>query len=156
MSNWLTLVWVWIREILVVLPCYLFHVGKHICLSHDVYVIGAAWWTMMSIETGVGHLVQRTGDGQAQVGYSVAEWSRGQVTLSTLCTRRWGAHISWFSLKTKVGGLFWLASKSMATVCQWFGFKTTVMISYFDPQNQGWQFGDLGLKIIVTISLFGS
>jgi hypothetical protein len=35
-------------------------------------VTGAAWWPMMSIETGVGELMQRTGDGQAQVGYSVA------------------------------------------------------------------------------------
>jgi hypothetical protein len=35
-SNWLALVWIWIRETLVVLPCYLFHVEKHICLSREV------------------------------------------------------------------------------------------------------------------------
>jgi hypothetical protein len=35
----------------------------------------------MRIEAGVGDLVQRTEDGQAQVGYSVAERSRGLVML---------------------------------------------------------------------------
>jgi hypothetical protein len=40
----------------------------------------------MRIMVGVGDLVQRTGDGQAQVGYSVAEWSRGRVTLCAVCT----------------------------------------------------------------------
>jgi hypothetical protein len=45
----------------------------------------------MRIEARVGDLVQKTGDGQAQVGYSVAGRSRGQ-----------GAQVSWFSLKTMV------------------------------------------------------
>jgi hypothetical protein len=35
---------------------------------------------------GVGDLVQKTGDGQAQVGYSVARRSRGRVTLCVICT----------------------------------------------------------------------
>jgi hypothetical protein len=48
------------------------------------------------IVSGVGDLVWRTGDGQGQVGYSVARQSRGQVTLY--------ARISWFGLKTKVDG----------------------------------------------------
>jgi hypothetical protein len=30
-----------------------------------------------------------------------------------------------------------LASKLVVMVCQWFGLKTTVMISWFGPQNQG-------------------
>jgi hypothetical protein len=30
-----------------------------------------------------------------------------------------------------------LASKPMVTVCQWFGHKTTTMVSWFGPQNQG-------------------
>jgi hypothetical protein len=49
-------------------------------------------------------------------------------------------------------GFFGLASKLMATICQWFGLKTTVMVSWFGPQNQGLRFGDLGLKITATIS----
>jgi hypothetical protein len=35
---------------------------------------------------GVGDLVQKIGDGQAQVGYSVARRSRGRVTLCVICT----------------------------------------------------------------------
>jgi hypothetical protein len=57
---------------LVVLPYYLFCVAKCICLSHDVLVTNAAWWVVTRIEAGVGDLVQRTKDGQAQIGYSVA------------------------------------------------------------------------------------
>jgi hypothetical protein len=40
----------------------------------------------MRIEAGVGDMVQRIGDGQAQVGYSVARRSRGRVKLCTVCT----------------------------------------------------------------------
>jgi hypothetical protein len=40
----------------------------------------------MRIEARVGDLVQRTGDGQAQVRYSVAGRSRGRVTLCAVCT----------------------------------------------------------------------
>jgi hypothetical protein len=47
-----------------------------------------------------------------------------------------------------------LASKLVVTVCQWFGLKTTVMVSWFRPQNQGRRFGDLGLKITLMISWF--
>jgi hypothetical protein len=44
-----------------------------------------AWRAVTRIEAGVGDLVQRTGDGQALVEYSVAERSRGQVMLCTVC-----------------------------------------------------------------------
>jgi hypothetical protein len=47
-----------------------------------------------------------------------------------------------------------LASKLMTMVCKWFGLKTTVMVFWFGPQNQGRRFGDLGLKIITMISWF--
>jgi hypothetical protein len=56
----------------VVLPYYLSYVEKHVCLSRGVQVTGAAWRTVTRIMTGVGDLVQRIGDGQTQVGYSVA------------------------------------------------------------------------------------
>jgi hypothetical protein len=53
--------------------------------------------------------VQRTVDGKRQVGYSVVGRSRGRVTLCAVCTapctRRRGAWVSWFGLKTKVDGL---------------------------------------------------
>jgi hypothetical protein len=41
----------------------------------------AAWRAATRIEAGVGDLMQRTGDGQAQIEYSVAGRSRGRVTL---------------------------------------------------------------------------
>jgi hypothetical protein len=40
----------------------------------------------MRIKAGVEDLVQRTGDGQAQVEYSVAERSRGRVMLCVVYT----------------------------------------------------------------------
>jgi hypothetical protein len=48
-----------------------------------------------------------------------------------------------------------LASKPVATVYQWFGLKTTAMLSWFGPQNQGLRFDDLGLKITAMVSWFG-
>jgi hypothetical protein len=42
---------------------------------------GAVWRAAMRIVAGVGDLVQRIGDSQAKVGYSVARRSGGQVTL---------------------------------------------------------------------------
>jgi hypothetical protein len=125
-----------------VLPYYLFRVEKHVCLSCDVYVIGAAWWTTMRIEVEVGDLVQRTGDGQAQVGYSVVRQSRGRVTLCTVFTvhketmsagflvqpqnqgrrflpvwpQNWWLRFLWFGLKiTRLGFPVW-ASKPTAMV----------------------------------------
>jgi hypothetical protein len=44
------------------------------------------WQTVMRIMTGVGDLVQRTEDGQAQAGYSVVGRSGGRVTLCAVCT----------------------------------------------------------------------
>jgi hypothetical protein len=49
---------------LIVLPLSLFHLENHVCLSRGVYVAGAAWWAAMMIITGVGDLMQRTGDGR--------------------------------------------------------------------------------------------
>jgi hypothetical protein len=62
------------------------HVENHVCLSRGVQVAGAAWRAATRIVTGVGDLVQRTGDGQAQIRYSVAGRSRGCVTLCVVCT----------------------------------------------------------------------
>jgi hypothetical protein len=45
----------------------LVRVGNCVCLSHGVQVVGA-----MRIVTGVGDLVQSTGDGQAWVEYLMA------------------------------------------------------------------------------------
>jgi hypothetical protein len=49
-------------------------------------VTGAAWRAATRIVTGVGDLVQRIRDSQAQVGYSVVGRSRGLVTLCAVYT----------------------------------------------------------------------
>jgi hypothetical protein len=52
---------------------YHVRVENHIYLSYGVKVTGATWWVMMRIVAGVGDMVQKTADGQAQVRYSVIE-----------------------------------------------------------------------------------
>jgi hypothetical protein len=47
-------------------------VENRVYLSHGVHVASAAWRAVMKIVARVRDLVQRTGNGQAQVGYSVA------------------------------------------------------------------------------------
>jgi hypothetical protein len=70
----------------VVLPYLLSCVKNRVCLSRGVQVAGAAWRVVTRIVTGVGDLVQRTGDDQTQVGYSVIGRLRGRVTLCAVCT----------------------------------------------------------------------
>jgi hypothetical protein len=47
-----------------VLLLSLFRLENHVCLSHGVQVVGAAWRAATRIVVGVGDLVQRTGDGR--------------------------------------------------------------------------------------------
>jgi hypothetical protein len=61
-------------------------VEKHVCLSCDVYMTGAKWWTMTKIKAGIGDFGQMTRDGQVQVRYSVVERLRDRVTLCAVCT----------------------------------------------------------------------
>jgi hypothetical protein len=49
-------------------------------------VTSAAWRVAMKIETKVGDMVQRAGDDQTHVGYSVVGRLRGRVTLCVVCT----------------------------------------------------------------------
>jgi hypothetical protein len=42
----------------------LFRSENRVCLSHGVQVAGAAWRAAMRTVSGVGDLVQRTGDGR--------------------------------------------------------------------------------------------
>jgi hypothetical protein len=49
---------------LIVLPLSMFCLENRVCLSHGVQVAGATWCAAMRIVTGVGDLVQRTGDGR--------------------------------------------------------------------------------------------
>jgi hypothetical protein len=49
-----------------------------------------------------------------------------------------------------------LASKPLATVSLGLASKPVARVSRFGPQNQQLRFGDLGLKITVAVSWFGS
>jgi hypothetical protein len=93
----------------------LFHLENHVCLSRGVQVAGAAWCAATRIMTGVGDLVQRTGDGRI-----------GQVLVGRAIERSGGAV---YSLHHACGddehGFLGLALKPRSTVCEWFGLKTT-------------------------------
>jgi hypothetical protein len=62
----------------------------------------------------------------AQVGYSVAERSRGWLAPCAVCT----VHVD-----TRSAG-FLVELQNQATVCEWFGLETTRTVSHrFGPQN---------------------
>jgi hypothetical protein len=121
----------------------LFRLENCVCLSRSVQVAGVAWRASMRTVAGVGDLVQRTGRWSHRSG---TQWPGGQEVgwrhvRSAPGTWRLGARVSWSSLKTNVDGLsvvwpqnHWdgfssvCASKPMATVCEWFGLKTTRMV----------------------------
>jgi hypothetical protein len=92
----------------------------------------------------------------AQVGYSVAGLSRGQVALCAVCTVHVETRSASFlgepqnqgqrfvsGLASKPPGRFLigLGSKPMVTVCEWFGLKTTQTV-----------FTSLASKLVVTVS----
>jgi hypothetical protein len=71
---------------MVLLPLPLYRVENRVCLSRGVQVVSAAWRAATRIVVGVGDLVQRIGDDQALVGYSVAGRSGSRMTLCAVCT----------------------------------------------------------------------
>jgi hypothetical protein len=66
---------------------------------------------------------------------------------STIC--------EWFGLKTTRTVFSDLASKPVATVVSGLATKPVATVSQVGHQNRQLRFGDLGLKITVTISWFG-
>jgi hypothetical protein len=70
----------WFHHIILV------RVENCVCLSRGVQVAGAIWRVVTRIVAEVGDLVQRTGDGQAQVGYLVTGRSGGRVMSYAVCT----------------------------------------------------------------------
>jgi hypothetical protein len=58
---------------LIVLHLSLFHLEKHVFLSHGVQVVGASWRVAMRIVAGIGDLVQRTADGRT--GRVLSGWT---------------------------------------------------------------------------------
>jgi hypothetical protein len=68
----------------VVLPLLSFLDGESCFLG--VQVMGVTWRAALMIMAGVGDLVQRTEDDQAQVRYSEARQLRGRVILCAVYT----------------------------------------------------------------------
>jgi hypothetical protein len=116
--------------------CYItfVHMENRVCLSRGVQVAGATWWAATRIVAGVGDLVQRIRDDQAQVRYSVAGQSGGRVTPCVIYT----VHI-----ETRRAG-FLVEPQNQC----W-------QVFLFGPQNRQLRFGDFSIKITAIISLFG-
>jgi hypothetical protein len=99
------------------------------------------------IEAGVGDLMQRTEDGQAQVEYSVVERSRGQVTLCMVYTMH--------KETRSAGFLVWPQNQGRQFLPVW-PQNRWLRVSQFRPQNRQLWFGDLGHKITATAFWFMS
>jgi hypothetical protein len=82
----------------------------------------------MRIEAGVGDLVQRTGDGEAQIGYSVVRRSRGQVTLCAVYTMHKEMRSMSFLVQPQNEGRRFLPvwPQNQWLRFLWFGLKTTL------------------------------
>jgi hypothetical protein len=92
----------------------------------------------MRIVAGVGDLVQRTWDGQAQFGYSVAGRSRGRVTRCAVGTVHKETRSVGFLVEPQNQGR-WISRFGPQNRQLWFGdlgHKITAMVSWFRPQNQ--------------------
>jgi hypothetical protein len=87
--------------------------------------------------------MQRTGDRQAQVGYSVAGRLGGRMTLCAVCTVHKEMRSVDFLVEPQNQGRQFISGfdKTTGMVCRWFGFKTTGTIS-----------PDLASKLMATVS----
>jgi hypothetical protein len=94
-------------------------VKNRVCLSRGVHVECVAWWAGMRIVAGVGDLVQRIGDCHTGriLGGRTIEMS-GDIV--------YGLH---HAHGDEECGFLGLASKPRSMFYQWFGFKTTGMVS---------------------------
>jgi hypothetical protein len=80
-------------------------------------------------------------------------WRRG-AQVSWLRLKTGQRFVTAFGLKTTGMVSPGLASKPVATVSLGLASKRWLQVSLFGPQNQQLQFGDLGLKITVMVSWF--
>jgi hypothetical protein len=111
----------------------------------------------MRIEAGVGDLMQRTGDGQAQVEYSVAGRSRGQVTLCSVYTMHKEMRSAGFLVQPQNQGRRFLPVWPQNQWLQflWFGLKTTRSGFPVWASKPAARFGDLAYKITTVVYWFG-
>jgi hypothetical protein len=74
---------------------------------------------------------------------------------SAPCTRRLGAQVSWFNLKTKVDSFYLLGLKTGGYGSCGLYSKPLARVSRFGTQNRQLRFGDLAHKITMVVSWFG-
>jgi hypothetical protein len=75
----------------------------------------------------------------AQVGYSVAEWSRGRVAPCAVCTWHAETRSAGFLVEPQNqggGGFPGLGLKTGSSGLVILGLKITATVSWFGPQNQ--------------------
>jgi hypothetical protein len=121
----------------------LFHLENHVCLSRGVQVAGVAWRTATRTVTGVGDLIQMTGDGHTGrvLGGRAVERLGGAVC---------GLHLA---RGDKERGFLGWASKPRSMVCEWFGLKTTRMIfAVLASKPVATVFSSLASKLVATVS----
>jgi hypothetical protein len=95
---------------------------------------------------------------------------RGRIALCAVCTvhvetssagflietQNQSRRFEWFGLQTTRTVFPGLASKPVVTVFSGLTSKPLARVSRFGPQNRQLRFSDLGLKITVTVSWFGT
>jgi hypothetical protein len=148
MSNWLGLVWIWIQCILVELtPNYVIQFGETRLLI--LWYVGGEC-NMAGSNEDRGRSRRLGVEDQGWLGIS---WVLSGRTIGRSGDIVYDPHSTCGGDEER--GFSGLTSKSVETICQWFDLKTTVMVSWFGPRNQGLRFGDLGLKITAVVSWFG-
>jgi hypothetical protein len=127
-SNWLVLVWIWIRRISVELTqIQLFGIEKRVCLC--LWHVGG--------ECDMEGNDEDWGSSR-RLGVEDQGWSGTSRVLGGRTIKRSGDAVCDLH-RTHGGdekrGLSSLASKPTAMVCQWFGLKTNATVTCFGPQN---------------------
>jgi hypothetical protein len=93
-------------------------------LSHCVQVAGATWHAATRIVTGVGDLVQRTGDDRTDRMMLCAVYTVHMETMSADFLIELQNQGRWFGLKTGGDGFLWFGLKIGGDGFLRFGLKT--------------------------------
>jgi hypothetical protein len=90
-------------------------------------VVGALWWVVTRIMTGVGDLVQRTEDGHTGRVLDGRTIRRSSDVVCGLHRARGDEECMFLGLasKPRLAVCQWFGLKTTRTVYQWFGLKTT-------------------------------
>jgi hypothetical protein len=83
----------------------------------------------------------------------VVERSGGRVTLCAVCTVHEETMSAYLFIEPQNQGQRFII-KTTGAVCQWFDLETTRTVPLIWPKNRQLRFGDLDLKITVTVSWF--